>query len=615
LRIAVLLATVISLMGLILACPDTGSSSDSGTTIPPSESKKTPVADDFTVSGNRNVDADGSPKSLSVTAKPERTTGTITVKYKDVADANGSPTPNAPSAIGLYEVTIDVTGTDTWNPVNGLLVASLNIKNPGKTDPVRDDFNIPNFNLSYTESTVPATPAITAKSGKTTGTITVKYNGTARASLPSTEGNYVVTFDVGADSNYNAAVDFPAGLVIVTKTDSGGGGGGDVFDIKTLKASDFNYVIYAYKNDGKTTVTLDSKTLKNENDTISIDYQDIQLFVDLAPNTTDYPMELAKNKVIQYWDWDWAAGAGTMIAAPKNAKPRLKFPTFPQGQTPPAADPDKGYKVFITLEPVVDLENKKAWGELVLNLEFKINQRTPVASDYVIDWDVQSEAGQYLGGDIKVQHIKFDRKKIHPNLDDTQTLSTLPLPNATDAQSNGQYTGTVFYANAGYPKSAKVPTTAGTYTVTFQVPASDTPGDSSSGTATNYNWLKPEELTCEKSLVLKELQPVYPAIRYKFWIDDNDDILKVDKKQQFITQEESAVITFVKGEGVEVVEWREDGVVLYPGKTDTTYTFNTAQHPNTAIGWHWVSLTVSKQGKYYTERAEIRIQTKNVDHQ
>jgi len=77
--------------------------------------------------------------------------------------------------------------------------------------PIADDFNI--GNLSQTAGDV--TPVtIEPKEGKSTGAITVFYNGST--DLPTTAGTYEVTFDVAEAEGFNPASGLAAGTFTIS---------------------------------------------------------------------------------------------------------------------------------------------------------------------------------------------------------------------------------------------------------------------------------------------------------------------------------------------------------------------------------------------------------------
>jgi hypothetical protein len=74
--------------------------------------------------------------------------------------------------------------------------------------PVADDYTFDN--LYQTAGNVTAV-TITPKSGKSSGTISIKYNGSA--TIPQIAGTYTVTFDVAAVTSWNAAIGLSAGTL------------------------------------------------------------------------------------------------------------------------------------------------------------------------------------------------------------------------------------------------------------------------------------------------------------------------------------------------------------------------------------------------------------------
>jgi hypothetical protein len=89
-------------------------------TPPPVQVNQTPVAGDFTISGTGTFTYNGSPRPVTVTPKPGKSTGAITVKY------NGNTV--APSATGAYTVTFDVAEATGFNAASGLSAGTLTIK-------------------------------------------------------------------------------------------------------------------------------------------------------------------------------------------------------------------------------------------------------------------------------------------------------------------------------------------------------------------------------------------------------------------------------------------------------------------------------------------------------
>jgi len=160
----------------------------------------TPTAADFNISGIGTFTYDGSPKTVTITPKTGKSTGAITIKY------NGRTT--APSAVGEYSVTFDVAAVTGFNAVNGLSAGTLMIN----TTPTAEDFNISGIG-TFAYDNNPWSVNIEPKTGKSTGAITVKYNGSTTA--PSAVGEYSVTFDVAASTCFYAVKGLSAGTLTI----------------------------------------------------------------------------------------------------------------------------------------------------------------------------------------------------------------------------------------------------------------------------------------------------------------------------------------------------------------------------------------------------------------
>ncbi len=91
---------------------------------------------------------------------------------------------------------------------------------PVDQTPVAGDYNI--GNLAQTVGSVTAV-TITAKEGKSSGAVTIKYNGSTE--LPSAVGSYTVTFDVVAATGWKAATGLVAGTLGITELPPGTLGG------------------------------------------------------------------------------------------------------------------------------------------------------------------------------------------------------------------------------------------------------------------------------------------------------------------------------------------------------------------------------------------------------
>jgi uncharacterized repeat protein (TIGR02543 family) len=78
-----------------------------------------PTTADFNISGVGTFTYDGSPKTVTITPKPGKSTGKITVKYND--------STNAHSAIGDYIVYFDVAAATGFNAATGLFAGNISI--------------------------------------------------------------------------------------------------------------------------------------------------------------------------------------------------------------------------------------------------------------------------------------------------------------------------------------------------------------------------------------------------------------------------------------------------------------------------------------------------------
>jgi hypothetical protein len=203
--IALLLAAAFAMV--IAACP--------GDTVGGTE-KKTPIAADYNFDNMNQTE--GSVIAVTVTKKDNtKSPGTITIYYAP----SGSPSTKSqtlPTTAGTYAVTFDVAAAEGWNEATGLSAGNLIIGNPDLQTPVADDYTISN-NLNQTEGSVTAVIVTKIDNTKSSGTVTVYYEGTdytRSPTLPTTAGTYTVTFDVAAVPGiWNAASSLTAGTLVI----------------------------------------------------------------------------------------------------------------------------------------------------------------------------------------------------------------------------------------------------------------------------------------------------------------------------------------------------------------------------------------------------------------
>jgi hypothetical protein len=177
------------------------------------EGPKTPLAEHYKIE-NLNQ-SPNNIKAVNITPKSDETSrGKVTVYYDN--------STTLPTQIGTYAVTFNVAAANGWKAAAGLSAGELIIGDPEKQTPVAPDYNI-STNLNQTAGSVTAV-TVTAKSGKSTGAVTVYYAGTEgttytrNTTLPSAAGTYAVTFDVAEASGWNAASGLSAGTLTIKGT-------------------------------------------------------------------------------------------------------------------------------------------------------------------------------------------------------------------------------------------------------------------------------------------------------------------------------------------------------------------------------------------------------------
>jgi len=141
----------------------------------------------------------------------------------------------------------------------GNLTKNTNNVVVNKATPTTADFNINGIGTFYYDGNSRAV-TVTPKDGKTTGSITIKYNGNTIE--PSAAGIYTVTFDVTETTNSNAANGLSAGILTIEKI--------------TPTAADFdiNGIGTFYYDGGTKLVNITPKAGKS-NGTITVKYNGI----------------------------------------------------------------------------------------------------------------------------------------------------------------------------------------------------------------------------------------------------------------------------------------------------------------------------------------------------
>jgi hypothetical protein len=202
---------------------------------------------------------------------------TPTDQYTGTVTWNGSPSTFAAST--MYTATITLSPKEGYiltgvaanfftvagamltsnNANSGIITAVFPATAAVNPVPVAADFDISGTG-TFTYDGSPRAVTVTPKSGKSSGAITVKYNGSTTA--PSAVGAYTVTFDVAAAAGFSAANGVAAGTLTINA-------------IQTPVAADFNISgTGAFTYDGSPrAVTITPKAGKSSG-AITIKYND-----------------------------------------------------------------------------------------------------------------------------------------------------------------------------------------------------------------------------------------------------------------------------------------------------------------------------------------------------
>jgi len=228
LRIAVLLVTVISLLGLVLACP-------SGSSGSVTEPYPTPAAGDFDiVISSPQIVGSVEPdvlKVVKITPKTDMSEGERTIYF--TAEGTVNKQTAVPTVRGTYAVSFDVAAVKgKWSEAKGLSAGVLRVIPKDEVEdgtPVATDFTV--SGLTQTLPNIVAV-TITPQNNKSTGARTIYYTGigitnyTKSTTLPSVAGTYAVNFDVAAAAGWKAAPNLFAGVLNILSP--GGGGGSQI---------------------------------------------------------------------------------------------------------------------------------------------------------------------------------------------------------------------------------------------------------------------------------------------------------------------------------------------------------------------------------------------------
>ena len=398
---------------------------------------QTPVADDFVI-GNLTQTV-GSVTMVTITPKAGKSDGAITIYY------NGSTT--LPSTTGTYTVTFDVTAATGFNAAVGLVAGTLTITaaTPTNQTPVADDFVI--GNLTQTVGNIIAV-TITPKTDKSSGTITIYYNGST--TLPTTVGTYPVTFDVATATGFDAATGLSAGTLTINATN------------QTPVADDFVIGNLIQTVGSVTMVTITPKAGKS-NGAITVYYN----------GSTTLPTAVGTYTVT----FDVAAATGFDAAVGLSAGTLTINETTSANQTPVADDfvignltQTAGSVIAVTITPKAD----KSTGAITIYYNGSTALPTAVGT-YTVTFDVAAATGFNAAVGLAAGTLTINETT---SANQTPVASDFDISNLT--QTVGSVTMVTITPKAGkstgaitiyYNGSTTLPTAVGTYTVTFDVAA------------------------------------------------------------------------------------------------------------------------------------------------
>jgi len=423
-----------------------------------SATNQTPVAEDYTISGLTQT-FNGSPKVVTITPKAGKSTGTRTIYYEGTGSTIYVKTTSAPSAVGTYNVTFSVAAVAGWNTATNLTAGTLNIIAANQT-PVASDYDI--GNLSQFVGNVTAV-TITPKVDKSTGAITILYNGSTI--LPTTAGIYTVTFNVAAAPGWNAASYLSAGSLTISN--------------QTPVVTDYDINgLTQYYTGSPMAVTIIPKAGKSTG-AITIYYQGSGSTIYAITTTAPYAVGTytVTFNVATVAGWNAATGllAGTLTIS---------------NQTPVATDYDisgleqfyNGSSRVVTITPIAG----KSTGTRTIYYQgsgstiYAITTTAPYAvGTYTVTFNVAAVAGWNTASGLLAGTLTISNQT--PVATDytisglIQTFNGSPKA-VTITPMAGKSTGarTIYYEGTGsttYAKTTTAPSTAGTYTVTFNVAA------------------------------------------------------------------------------------------------------------------------------------------------
>jgi gas vesicle protein len=438
---------------------------------------QTPTAADYNI-GNLTKTA-GSATAVTVTAKAGKSPGTVTVWYTGTGSTTYAKSTSVPTAAGTYAVTFDVAAASGWNAASGLSAGTLTINGQNQT-PTAADYDI--GNLTQTAGSVTAV-TITPKTGKSTGTVTIYYEGTdtttyaKSTSVPTSAGTYAVTFDVAAATGWNAVSGLSAGILTINTAIPGN---------QTPVSADYDIGNLTQTAGSVTAVTITPKSGKSAG-TVTIYYE--------GTDTTTY----AKNTSVPTAAGTYAVTFNVAAANGWNAASGLSAgiltinTAIPGNQTPVSADYDIG-NLNQTAGSVTAVTTTRRTGDLAGTVTIyyegtdtttyaKSSTLPQTAGTYAVTFNVAAVSGWNAVSGLSAGTLTINEaipgNQTPVAADYTignlnQTAGSVTAVTITPKTGKSPGTVTIYYEGTGgttYAKNTSVPTAAGTYAVTFNVAA------------------------------------------------------------------------------------------------------------------------------------------------
>ncbi|MDR0455063.1 MAG: metallophosphoesterase family protein [Treponema sp.] len=337
--------------------------------------------------------------------------------------------------------------------------------------PAAGDFDI--SGLSQPAGSVTAV-SITPKTGKSQGAITIYYAGTSgttyakSTTLPSTAGQYAVTFDVAAVTGWNAAT----GLIAGTLTISSGPG--------TPVAGDFDISGMSQITGHATDVSITPKAGKSQG-TITIHYEGTNGTT--YTKSTTHPTAAGDYTVT----FDVAAATGWNVATGLSAGTLTIGAQTGPTEIPTADDfTITGLSQTVGSVSAVSITHKAGKSEGSITISYagtngttypKSTTHPTAAGQYAVTFDVAEALGWDEVTDLDAGILIIAGLPVADDFTITglsQTVGSVTAVSITHKTDKSDGTITISYEGTNgttYPKSTTHPTAAGEYTVTFDVAA------------------------------------------------------------------------------------------------------------------------------------------------